>query len=84
MEEVICSRCIMNNTTRFFKLSENGICNYCEAHDQLEKQFPIIGNEKKLFNLLKLHNRQASSLLDGIPCFKSNSRPNDCSFFKQP
>ena len=48
MEEVICSRCIMNNTTRFFKLSENGICNYCEAHDQLETQFPIIGNEKKI------------------------------------
>lgn len=38
----------MNNTTRFFKLNKEGICNFCEAHDDLEKQFPIIGNEKKI------------------------------------
>ena len=36
----------MNNTTRFFKLSKNGVCNY-EAQENLEK-FPINGNEIKI------------------------------------
>jgi len=38
----------MNNTTRFITLDKNGICNYCYAHDELNKQFPINGNEKKI------------------------------------
>lgn len=36
----------MNNTTKFFKLNKYNICNYCFAHDELEKQFPINGEEK--------------------------------------
>ncbi len=36
----------MNNSTSFFALDKNGICNYCHAQDQLEKEFPINGNEK--------------------------------------
>ena len=48
MEEIICKRCIMNNTTRFISLDKNGICNYCHAHEELDKQFPINGNEKKI------------------------------------
>lgn len=48
MEEVICRVCIMNNTTRFFKLNKNGVCNYCEAQESLEKEFPINGNEIKI------------------------------------
>ena len=47
MEELICKRCIMNNTTSFFKLDKDGVCNYCKTHDYLEKQFPINGSEKK-------------------------------------
>ncbi len=38
----------MNNTTRFLSLDKNGICNYCHAHKELEKQFPINGYEKKI------------------------------------
>ncbi len=48
MEELICKRCIMNNTTSFFKLDKDGVCNYCKTHDYLEKQFPINGSEKKI------------------------------------
>ncbi len=54
MEKVTCKRCIMNNSTSFFVLDKNGICNYCHAHDQLEKEFPISGNEKKIVqNIIK-------------------------------
>ena len=42
----------------------------------------IVGNVRKLFNLLKLDNRHASSFLEGIPFSKRNSRPIVCSFFK--
>ncbi len=48
MKEIICKRCIMNNTTRFISLDKDGICNYCHSHDELNKQFPINGNEKKI------------------------------------
>jgi hypothetical protein len=38
----------MNDTTKFFKLDKNNICNYCHAHEELEKQFPINGNELRI------------------------------------
>ena len=38
----------MNNTTRFFKINKNGVCNYCEAQESLENEFPINGNEIKI------------------------------------
>ena len=53
MTEIICKKCIMNNTTIFFKLDKNGICNYCKGHDELEKQFPINGKEIEIINKIK-------------------------------
>lgn len=38
----------MDETTKFIKFDKNGICNYCHAQDELEKEFPINGNEKKI------------------------------------
>jgi hypothetical protein len=38
----------MNNSTSFFVLDDKGICNYCHAQDELEKEFPINGNEKNI------------------------------------
>ena len=38
----------MNNTTKFLSLDEKGICNYCYSHEELNKQFPINGYEKKI------------------------------------
>ena len=38
----------MDNSTKFFYLDKNGVCNYCKTHDELEKEFPINGQEKKI------------------------------------
>jgi hypothetical protein len=35
----------MNNTTIFFKLDKNRVCNYCKTHEELENEFPINGKE---------------------------------------
>ena len=48
MTQLICSKCIMDNSTKFFYLDKNGVCNYCKTHDELEKEFPINGQEKKI------------------------------------
>lgn len=57
MTEKICTKCIMNDSTKFFFKNEDGICNYCLAQDQLEKQFPINGQEKKLAEKIIKHGK---------------------------
>ena len=47
----------MNNSTSFFVLDKNGICNYCYAHDELEKEFPINGNHKKIVQKIINHGK---------------------------
>lgn len=37
----ICSRCILNSNVPYILFDENGVCNYCKEHDQLEKMFPL-------------------------------------------
>ena len=82
MEELICKRCIMNNTTSFFKLDKDGVCNYCKTHDYLEKQFPINGSEKKIIEkiLKKGKNKKFDCVLglvaEGIVHFSFTKQKN--------
>ncbi|WP_455159272.1 hypothetical protein [Schaalia cardiffensis] len=46
-----CSRCLFDTKTSDIKLDQNGICNYCELHDQLEQEYPI--SEDALANLIQ-------------------------------
>jgi N-acetyl sugar amidotransferase len=43
-----CTRCIYDETTPGITFDENGVCNYCKTHDQMEKEYPTgeIGWEK--------------------------------------
>ena len=41
MEEVICRVCIMNNTTRFFKLNKNGVI-IARHKKVLKKNFQLV------------------------------------------
>lgn len=43
-----CKNCVMDKTTQFINFDKNGVCNYCHAHEELNKQFPINGNEHKI------------------------------------
>jgi N-acetyl sugar amidotransferase len=37
----VCTRCIMDDTVKGISFDENGICTFCEIHDELECLFPI-------------------------------------------
>lgn len=36
----ICSRCTYDETIPRIEFSEDGVCNYCDIHDELELQYP--------------------------------------------
>jgi N-acetyl sugar amidotransferase len=36
-----CTRCIMDTTVPGIRFDENGVCNFCHAHDRLENRFPL-------------------------------------------
>lgn len=41
-----CSRCLYDETVPNIRFDENGICNYCHIHDQLNREYPT-GEEGK-------------------------------------
>jgi len=48
MDEIICMRCILGNSINDIDFDENGECNYCKIHDELDKEYPLneIGESK--------------------------------------
>jgi len=40
-EHIRCNRCVCDETIPGFVVDQNGICNYCNLHDELDKQYPI-------------------------------------------
>jgi N-acetyl sugar amidotransferase len=38
---VTCSRCLYDETVPSIVFDENGVCNYCHLHDEMDRQFPI-------------------------------------------
>ena len=47
----VCNRCLFNENTPGIKFNADGTCNYCDLHNELEKQYPtgdIIGLGRKL------------------------------------
>jgi len=36
----VCSRCIYDERTPGITFDENGVCNYCHQHDDLEREYP--------------------------------------------
>ena len=37
---VRCTRCLYDETTSAISFDEDGVCNYCRMHDQLEQEYP--------------------------------------------
>lgn len=49
-----CSRCVSDDTIPGIRFDENGVCNYCKVHDELDKQYPIgIEGQKKLMGIVE-------------------------------
>ena len=36
-----CKKCLFNSETPGIKFNKDGICNYCELHDELDKEYPM-------------------------------------------
>ncbi len=48
--QVICTRCVLDTTVPEIKFDEQGICNYCKIHDELEKKYPLGEEGEKRLN----------------------------------
>jgi len=35
-----CTRCILDTTIESIRFDDNGVCNFCKIHDELEKNYP--------------------------------------------
>ncbi|MFQ5468993.1 MAG: N-acetyl sugar amidotransferase [Gammaproteobacteria bacterium] len=50
----ICARCIYDEDVPAISFNEQGICSYCQTHDQLEKEYPIgVEGKQKLDELVR-------------------------------
>ena len=59
-ETTICSRCIMDTTVKEIKFDEQGICNFCHIHDEMEEKYPL--NEKGKRKLDQIINKIKKSV----------------------
>jgi N-acetyl sugar amidotransferase len=55
-QPVICTRCVLDTTIREITFDNQGVCNYCRLHEQLEHQYP----------LGEVGRRRLAELIDGI------------------
>ncbi len=56
---LVCSRCIMDDTVPDISFDEKGICPFCKIQDELEKKYPL--NEYAEIKLNKLVNKIANA-----------------------
>ena len=45
---VICSRCLYDTTIPDIRFDENGVCNFCHIHDELDRMYPLNEHGKTL------------------------------------
>ncbi len=54
MKNKRCNRCIIDTTVPGVSFNEQGICNFCDLHDKMEKDFPTgVEGKKKLTKIIE-------------------------------
>jgi N-acetyl sugar amidotransferase len=48
----VCTRCIMDTTVEGIKFDDDGVCNFCKIHDELERKHPLNAEGKKKLDLI--------------------------------
>jgi len=48
----ICARCILDSSIPGIRFDDEGICNYCKIHDEMEKKYPLNEMGQQKFNQL--------------------------------
>ncbi|GAB6038065.1 N-acetyl sugar amidotransferase [Fundidesulfovibrio butyratiphilus] len=66
-EPVICSRCLYDTTIPSIRFDENGVCQFCKIHDEMEKLYPL-GEEG---------DRRLAAIVDDVRR-KGRGKPYDC------
>ena len=41
MKYKICKNCVADSTIKSLYLDEEGICQFCHIHDEMEKEYPL-------------------------------------------
>lgn len=58
MTNIICKRCVLDKSIEEITFNSEGICNFCDIHDSMEKNYPIDSNElNKIINKIKNEGR---------------------------
>jgi N-acetyl sugar amidotransferase len=65
---VICSKCVCDTTIPDIVFDKNGICNFCEIHERMEKQYPLnkTGRERLEVILKKIKNKGKNKEYDCV------------------
>jgi len=75
----VCSKCISDTSIPGIRFDEHGICNFCKAHDELEKQFPLNEAGQQKFNRL-IYKIKASGKSKKYDCIVGVSGGTDSTY----
>jgi len=50
--QTVCKRCVLDSTIPNVIFDEDGLCNYCVLHDELESKYPLDGSKDREIQLL--------------------------------
>jgi N-acetyl sugar amidotransferase len=66
--ETLCTRCILDNSATDIWFNDQGVCKYCEIHDEMEKLHPLgPGSEGNLSTILnKIKEKGKNKTYDSI------------------
>ena len=58
-----CNRCLANSTIISLKLDQDGICQFCKIHDEMENEYPLNeSSEKKILKIAKKIKNEGKNL----------------------
>lgn len=77
-----CCRCVLDTTVEDIFFDSNGVCKYCEIHDELEKIYTIDSNESRIKKIVaKIKEAGKHSEYDCI-CGLSGGRDSSYTLLK--
>ena len=74
-----CKRCLANSTISSLKLDNNGICQFCKIHDEMDKEYPLNKySEKNIFKIAERIKQKGKNL--NYDCLVGVSGGRDSTF----
>lgn len=74
-----CKRCLANSTINSLKLDNNGICQFCKIHDEMDKEYPLNKySEENIFKIAETIKQKGKNL--NYDCLVGVSGGRDSTF----